>query len=103
METKEPLQVWVDDDLCSGCGACVKIAPEVFVHVNGLAHVKDGDETLESMQTAQIRTGLLSKVISAAEQCPGEIIMIEPIGSPTRQSAREVFTDLSQEPKPEFP
>ena len=42
----ESLQVWIDQDLCTGDGLCVQYAPEVFeFDVDGLAYVKDGTAT----------------------------------------------------------
>ena len=39
----ESLQVWIDQELCTGDGLCVQYAPEVFeFDVDGLAYVKDG-------------------------------------------------------------
>ena len=38
----DELQVWVDQDLCTGDGLCVQYAPEVFeFDIDGLAYVKD--------------------------------------------------------------
>ena len=38
----DDLQVWVDQQLCTGDGLCVQYAPEVFeFDVDGLAYVKD--------------------------------------------------------------
>ena len=46
-ETDE-LQVWVDQDLCTGDGLCVQYAPEVFeFDIDGLAYVKDGAGELQ--------------------------------------------------------
>ena len=38
----DELQVWIEQDLCTGDGLCVQYAPEVFeFDVDGLAYVKD--------------------------------------------------------------
>ena len=45
-ETGE-LEVWVDQDLCTGDGLCVQYAPEVFeFDIDGLAYVKGEDGEL---------------------------------------------------------
>ncbi|SCE01717.1 4Fe-4S single cluster domain-containing protein [Streptomyces sp. SolWspMP-sol7th] len=43
----EPLEVWIDQDLCTGDGICAQYAPEVFeLDIDGLAYVKSGDDEL---------------------------------------------------------
>ena len=43
----DELQVWVDQDLCTGDGLCVQYAPEVFeFDIDGLAYVKGADGEL---------------------------------------------------------
>lgn len=46
----EALEVWIDQDLCTGDGICVQYAPEVFeLDIDGLAYVKgSGDELLQA-------------------------------------------------------
>jgi ferredoxin len=80
----EDLQVWVDQDLCTGDGLCVQYAPEVFeFDIDGLAYVKDtGGELLQSPGA---RTGVPARlrleVIDAAKECPGECIhVVRPAG-----------------------
>lgn len=37
----EALEVWIDQDLCTGDGICAQYAPEVFeLDIDGLAYVK---------------------------------------------------------------
>ncbi|GAB1641112.1 ferredoxin [Krasilnikovia sp. MM14-A1259] len=77
-ETDE-LQVWVDQDLCTGDGLCVQYAPEVFeFDIDGLAYVKDGSGEL--LQSPGVRTdvpaGLRLEVIDAAKECPGDCIHV---------------------------
>ena len=73
----EELQVWIDQDLCTGDGLCAQYAPEVFeLDVDGLAYVKDGAGDL--LQAPGVRTGvpahLKLEVIDSAKECPGECI-----------------------------
>ena len=43
----EALEVWIDQDLCTGDGICVQYAPEVFeLDIDGLAYVKGDDDEL---------------------------------------------------------
>jgi ferredoxin len=73
------LEVWVDQDLCTGDGLCVQYAPEVFeFDVDGLAYVKDSAGEL--LQSPGMRTGvppgLRLEVIDAAKECPGDCIHV---------------------------
>ena len=56
----EPLQVWIDQDLCTGDGLCVQYAPEVFeFDVDGLAYVKDGaGDLLDDARRPRRRPGV---------------------------------------------
>ena len=77
-ETDE-LQVWVDQDLCTGDGLCVQDAPEVCEFaIDGLAYVKDS--TGELLQSPGVRTGVPARlrleVIDAAKECPGDCIHV---------------------------
>ncbi|GAA2715280.1 ferredoxin [Actinoplanes palleronii] len=75
----DELQVWIDQDLCTGDGLCVQYAPEVFeLDIDGLAYVKD--DTGELLQTTGVRAGvprhLLLEVIDSAKECPGDCIHV---------------------------
>ena len=77
-ETDE-LQVWVDQDLCTGDGLCVQYAPEVFeFDIDGLAYVKDS--TGELLQSPGVRADVPARlrleVIDAAKECPGDCIHV---------------------------
>jgi ferredoxin len=90
------LMVWIDQDLCTGDGICEEIAPDVFVgRDDGLWVVKEeakhfgstivfdaaGGESHGpegSRGVARVPDALIDDVIEAAEECPGECIMIEP-------------------------
>ncbi|HET9381331.1 MAG TPA: ferredoxin [Streptomyces sp.] len=75
----EELEVWIDQDLCTGDGICVQYAPEVFeLDIDGLAYVKDaGDELLQTAgATTPVPLPLLSDVVDSAKECPGECIHV---------------------------
>jgi ferredoxin len=86
------LMVWIDQDLCTGDGICEEICPDVFVgRDDGLWVVKeeaahwgstvvfDGRPAPDGPRgVARVPDALLDAVVEAAEECPGECIMIEP-------------------------
>ena len=75
------MKVWIDQDLCTGDGLCVEIAPDVFVmDSDGLAYVAEGGVQLPGGgpdTLASVPEGQEEAVIEAAEDCPGECILIE--------------------------
>jgi len=75
----EDLQVWIDQDLCTGDGLCVQYAPEVFeFDIDGLAYVKnDAGELLAApRQRADVPSSLRLDVINSAKECPGDCIHV---------------------------
>jgi ferredoxin len=75
----EQLQVWIDQNLCTGDGLCVQYAPEVFeFDVDGLAYVKDGAGELQLSPGSRVGVPahLRLDVIDAAKECPGECIHV---------------------------
>ena len=73
------LDVWVDQDLCTGDGLCVQYAPEVFeFDIDGLAYVKDGAGALQvaAGSRVDIPSHLRLPVIDAAKECPGDCIHV---------------------------
>ncbi len=86
------LMVWIDQDLCTGDGICEEIAPDVFVgRDDGLWVVKeeashwgstvvfDGNQAPDGARgVARVPDSQTEDVVEAAEECPGECIMIEP-------------------------
>ncbi|UUU20838.1 ferredoxin [Streptomyces sp. DSM 40750] len=75
----EALEVWIDQDLCTGDGICVQYAPEVFeLDIDGLAYVKSpGDELLQAPgATTPVPLPLLTDVVDSAKECPGECIHV---------------------------
>jgi ferredoxin len=78
----DELEVWVDQDLCTGDGLCEEIAPAVFTLLDdGLAYVKEGDKVYSDPGGADglavVPGGMEEAVIESAEECPGECIFIE--------------------------
>ena len=76
------MKVWIDQDLCTGDGICVEIAPDVFALLDdGLAYVKDGAAIMSEpggvQALAPVPSGKEDGVIESAEECPGECIFIE--------------------------
>ncbi|MFY1631967.1 ferredoxin [Solwaraspora sp. WMMB335] len=73
------LQVWVDQDLCTGDGLCVQYARDVFeFDIDGLAYVKDGSGELQIAAGSRVDVPdhLRLDVIDAAKDCPGECIHV---------------------------
>jgi ferredoxin len=76
------MKVWIDQDLCTGDGLCEEIAPDVFTLLDdGLAYVKESGKVFSDPGGAEglaaVPGGLDEAVIEAAEECPGECIVIE--------------------------
>jgi ferredoxin len=77
--TGESLEVWIDQDLCTGDGICVQYAPEVFeLDIDGLAYVKGEDEELRQEPGAAVPVPLtvLQDVVDSAKECPGDCIHV---------------------------
>ncbi|MEU0027549.1 ferredoxin [Streptomyces sp. NPDC006335] len=75
----ETLEVWIDQDLCTGDGICAQYAPEVFeLDIDGLAYVKGADEQLlqDKGATTPVPLPLLTDVVDSAKECPGECIHV---------------------------
>lgn len=73
------LEVWVDQDLCTGDGLCVQYAPDIFeFDVDGLAYVKDAAGELKVIPGARVDVPeeLRLHVIDSARECPGECIHV---------------------------
>ena len=91
------LMVWIDQDLCTGDGICEEIAPDVFQgRDDGLWVVKetasnwgaeivfDGEQAPDGARgVARVPDSQVDIVVEAAEECPGECIMIEPFDADT--------------------
>jgi ferredoxin len=78
-DTAEALEVWIDQDLCTGDGICVQYAPEVFeLDIDGLAYVKGEDDELRQSPgaTAPVPVAILRDVVDSAKECPGDCIHV---------------------------
>ena len=78
------LQVWVDQDLCTGDGICVDYCPEVFVLLeDGIAYVREAGTVMNDPgcadSPARVQLVHEAAVMSAALDCPGECIFIETV------------------------
>ncbi|MFD8572835.1 ferredoxin [Streptomyces sp. NPDC059639] len=77
--TSEALEVWIDQDLCTGDGICAQYAPEVFeLDIDGLAYVKDAEDELLQRPgaSAPVPLPLLTDVVASAKECPGDCIHV---------------------------
>ncbi|WP_432038417.1 ferredoxin [Streptomyces cucumeris] len=75
----DELEVWIDQDLCTGDGICVQYAPEVFeLDIDGLAYVKDENDELcrQPAATVTVPLPLVSDVVDATNDCPGDCIHV---------------------------
>jgi ferredoxin len=84
------VQVWVDQDLCTGDGLCAQYAPEVFeFDIDGLAYVKDSGGSLLTAPGSRtdVPAHLRLEVIDAVRDCPGECIHLAGEESVTRPDA----------------
>ena len=75
------MNVWIDQDLCTGDGLCVDHCPEVFTILeDGIAYVLDGDRVLNDPGGADciapVPADRDQATIDAALACPGECIFI---------------------------
>ncbi|MFF4143015.1 ferredoxin [Streptomyces sp. NPDC001698] len=75
----EALEVWIDQDLCTGDGICAQYAPEVFeLDIDGLAYVKTPEDELlqEAGAATPVPLPLLTDVVDSVRECPGECIHV---------------------------
>jgi ferredoxin len=76
---EEDLEVWIDQDLCTGDGICAQYAPDIFeLDIDGLAYVKDAEDELCTRPGAAVRVEpvLLQDVVDSARECPGACIHV---------------------------
>jgi ferredoxin len=76
---RRSLQVWIDQDLCTGDGLCVQYERDVFeFDVDGLAYVKGGDGELLTSPGARtaVPESSIRDVLDATRECPGNCIHV---------------------------
>jgi ferredoxin len=76
------MEVWIDQDLCTGDGLCTDHCPDVFVLLeDGISYVRDRTTVFHdpggSDCTAEVPPRLERFVLDAALACPGECIFVE--------------------------
>jgi ferredoxin len=74
-----PVAVRIDQDMCTGDGLCVQLAPDVFeFDIDGLAYVRDADGELLAAPgaTRQVPAHLVLDVVQSARECPGDCIYV---------------------------
>jgi ferredoxin len=80
----DALEVWIDQDLCTGDGICAQYAPDIFeLDIDGLAYVKapvpegeEGDLLTEPGAATPVPVAVLGDVIDSAKECPGDCIHV---------------------------
>jgi ferredoxin len=77
----EPLEVWIDHELCTGDGLCAQYAPDVFeLDIDGVAYVKDAAGELltaaGSDSVTPVPADLVPHVMDSAKECPGDCIHV---------------------------
>lgn len=78
------LNVWIDQDLCTGDGLCTDHCPELFVLLeDGISYVvADGvpqNDPGRADSMAPVASDRIEAAVAAAEDCPGECIFLEEI------------------------
>jgi len=78
------VQVWIDQDLCTGDGLCTDHCAEVFVLLeDGISYVRDAAKSLVDhdpggrASLVPVPSGFEAAVVHAADDCPGECIFLE--------------------------
>ena len=61
------MKATVDSDLCTGCGPCEEICPEVFEIIDDVAMVR----------ISEIPQEIQDECEAAADSCPSEAISVE--------------------------
>ena len=77
------MQVWIDQDCCTGAGLCGDHCPELFVVLeDGIGYVRWGGLVITDAAPTPVHVvrRYEQAVIDAVERCPGECIYLEPDG-----------------------
>ncbi|RKN12768.1 ferredoxin [Streptomyces radicis] len=90
-EAADELEVWIDQDLCTGDGICAQYAPDVFeLDIDGLAYVKppvapgeEADLLTAPGATAPVPLPLLRDVTDSVKDCPGQCIHVRRVADGT--------------------
>jgi ferredoxin len=64
------MKVRIDKDLCTGCGSCEEVCPEVFEVAGDIALNRLGEPT-------DIPQEYVNACMEAADACPVEAIIVE--------------------------
>ena len=75
------MQVWIDQDCCTGAGLCVDHCPDLFIVLDdGIGYVRDGGLVITDADHPAIPVPRRHEqaAIDAVERCPGECIYLEP-------------------------
>lgn len=62
------MKVYIDPDICTGCGPCVDICPEIF---------EFNEERIAVVRIEQVPANLRQACLEAVNSCPTEAISIE--------------------------
>ena len=74
------MQVWIDQDCCTGAGLCVDHCPDLFVVLeDGIGYVRLDDVVFNQSEQSRFHVPrrLEREAVDAAERCPGECIYLE--------------------------
>ena len=75
------MQVWIDQDCCTGAGLCVDHCPDLFVVLeDGIGYVHLGGLVITDPEHPAVSVPRRHEqaAIDAVERCPGECIYLEP-------------------------
>jgi ferredoxin len=75
------MQVWIDQDCCTGAGLCVDHCPDLFVVLeDGIGYVHLGGLVVTDAAHRGVHVPRRHEqaAIDAVERCPGECIYVEP-------------------------
>ena len=79
------MQVWIDQDCCTGAGLCVDHCPDLFIVLDdGIGYVHDAGLVVTDADDPAIPVPRRYEraAIDAVERCPGECIYLEPDAPP---------------------
>ena len=75
------MQVWIDQDCCTGAGLCVDHCPDLYGVLEagtGFGHAGGRSGTDETPRGRHVPRRYEHAAIDAVERCPGECIYVEP-------------------------